>query len=95
MCLGMSLGFPHLGMAGWGVFIAPNTILVVGEKLCSLRCTGQCTVNCPVHLAIGLTLADCLARRLFTSDTPDVTPDSLVVLSPQCHLELAFGATVP
>jgi hypothetical protein len=28
---------------------------------------------------------------LFTPDTPDVIPDSLVVFSPQCHLELAVG----
>jgi hypothetical protein len=41
MCLGMSLGLPHLGMSGWGVFIAPNTKLVVGEKLFSLRHTEQ------------------------------------------------------
>jgi hypothetical protein len=33
MCLGMLLGLPHLGMVDWGVFIAPNTKLDVGEKL--------------------------------------------------------------
>jgi hypothetical protein len=37
----MSLGLPNLEMAGWGVFIAPNTKLAVGEKLCTLRHTGQ------------------------------------------------------
>jgi hypothetical protein len=37
----MLLGLPHLGMADWGVFIALNTKLAVGEKLCSLRHTGQ------------------------------------------------------
>jgi hypothetical protein len=36
-----------------------------------------------------------LACRLFTADTPDVTPDSPVVFSPQCHLELAIRAIVP
>jgi hypothetical protein len=41
LCLGMLLGFSHHGMAGWGVFIASNTKLAVGEKLCSLRHTGQ------------------------------------------------------
>jgi hypothetical protein len=41
ICLGMLLGLPHLEMAGWGVFIAPNTKLAVGEKLCSLRHTRQ------------------------------------------------------
>jgi hypothetical protein len=37
----MLLGLPHIGMAGWGVFIAPNTNLVVGVKMRSLRHTGQ------------------------------------------------------
>jgi hypothetical protein len=31
---------------------------------------------------------------LFTPDTPNVTPDSPMVFSPQCHLELVIGATV-
>jgi hypothetical protein len=52
----MLLGLPHLAMAGWGVFIAPNTKLAVGEKLCFLRHTGQCTIHCLVRLVIGLTL---------------------------------------
>jgi hypothetical protein len=58
----MLLGLPHLGMAGWGVFIAPNTKLAVGEKLSlsaahrTVRwCTGQCTVHFLVRLAVGLT----------------------------------------
>jgi hypothetical protein len=33
LCLGMLFGLPHLGMAGRGCIIAPNTKLVVGEKL--------------------------------------------------------------
>jgi hypothetical protein len=33
ICLGMSLGLPHMEMAGWGVFIASNTNLAVGGKL--------------------------------------------------------------
>jgi hypothetical protein len=37
----MFLGLLHLEMASWGVFIAPSTNLVVGEKLCSLWHTGQ------------------------------------------------------
>jgi hypothetical protein len=61
ICLGMSLGLPHLKMAGWGVFIAPNTNRAVGEKLLfsaahrTVRwCTGQRTVACPVCLAVTL-----------------------------------------
>jgi hypothetical protein len=61
ICLGISLGLPHLEMAGWGVFIAPNTKRVVGEKLLlsvshrTVRwCTGQRTVACPVRLAVAL-----------------------------------------
>jgi hypothetical protein len=33
ICLGMLLGLPHLEMAGWGVFIAPNTKVAVGGML--------------------------------------------------------------
>jgi hypothetical protein len=61
ICLGMSLGLPHLEMAGWAVFIAPNTNRAVGEKLLlyaahrTVRwCTGQRTVACPVRLAVTL-----------------------------------------
>jgi hypothetical protein len=61
ICLGMSLGLPHLEMAGWGVFIAPNTNRAVGEKLLlsaahrTVRwCTGQHTVACPVRLVVAL-----------------------------------------
>jgi hypothetical protein len=61
ICLGMLLGLPHLRMAGWGVFIAPNTIVAVGEKLLlsaahrTVRwCTGQRTLACPVRLAVAL-----------------------------------------
>jgi hypothetical protein len=60
ICLGMSLGLPHLEMAGWGVFIAPNTKLAVGGKLLlsvvhrTVR-WGHWTVQCPcpVRLAVG------------------------------------------
>jgi hypothetical protein len=48
ICLGMLLGLPHLRMPVGGVFIAPNTIVAVGEKLLlsaahrTVRwCTGQ------------------------------------------------------
>jgi hypothetical protein len=61
----MVLGLPHLGMAGWGVFIAPNTKLAVGEKLCSVRHTEQCTVHCLVRLAIGLTLQPTFGTQAF------------------------------
>jgi hypothetical protein len=61
ICLGMSLGLPHLEMAGWGVFIAPNTNIAVGEKLLlsvahrTIRwCTGQRTVAYPMRLVVAL-----------------------------------------
>jgi hypothetical protein len=34
-------------------------------------------------------------HRLYTPDSPNFTPDSLVVFPPRCHLELAVRATVP
>jgi hypothetical protein len=49
------LGSHPLKCSVGGVFIAPNTKLAVGEKLCSLRCTGQCTPHCLVRLAVSLT----------------------------------------
>jgi hypothetical protein len=59
--LGMLLGLSHLRMAGWGVFIGPNIILAIGEKLLLYAaqqivwwCTGQRTVECPVRLAVVL-----------------------------------------
>jgi hypothetical protein len=36
-----------------------------------------------------------LARRLFALDSPDFTPNNLVVFPPLFHLELAVRATVP
>jgi hypothetical protein len=60
LCIGMLLGLPHLEMVGWRVFIGPNTILAVGEKLL-LSATHQ-TVRwghrivrclCPVRLVVG------------------------------------------
>jgi hypothetical protein len=53
ICLGLLLGLPHLEMAGWGVFIAPNIKLAVGEKLCSLRHTGQSGVHRTVHCSLS------------------------------------------
>jgi hypothetical protein len=56
ICLGMSLGLPHLEMVGWGVFIAPNTKLVVGGKrlLYVVHRTVQCVApDSPVRLAVG------------------------------------------
>jgi hypothetical protein len=72
MCLGMSLGIPHLGMAGWGVFIAPNTKLAVGEKMLlsvahrTIRwCTRQRTVHYPVCQVVGLTPQTTVGAQAF------------------------------
>ena len=46
----MSLGLPHLEMAGWGVFIAPNTKLAVGGKL--LLSMVHRTVRCAYPLGL-------------------------------------------
>jgi hypothetical protein len=53
ICLGMSLGLPHLEMTGWGVFIAPNTKLAVGGKLLLSVVHRTVRCPCPVRLAIG------------------------------------------
>jgi hypothetical protein len=80
ICLGMSLGLPHLEMVGWGVFISPNTNIAVGEKLLLLcgtpdspvvHRTAQCSMSgvpsrCPVRAG------DHWRRRLSTPDSPMV-----------------------
>jgi hypothetical protein len=33
ICLGMSLGLPHMEMVGWWCIYSPNTIVAVGGKL--------------------------------------------------------------
>jgi hypothetical protein len=55
ICLGMLLGLPHLEMVDWVVFIDPNTILVVGEKLllCGTPDSSMEAPDSPERLAIG------------------------------------------
>jgi hypothetical protein len=89
ICLGMLLGLPHLEMAGWGVFIAPNTNRAVGEKLLLLcdtpdspvvhRITHCSMFGAPSHCPVRG--GDRLCRRLFTPDSPVLTPNSPVVFS--------------
>jgi hypothetical protein len=82
ICLGMSLGLPHLKMAGWGVFIAPNTNRAVGEKL--LLSAAHRTTHCSLSGAPSRCLVragDRWRRRLSTPDSPVLTPDSPVVFS--------------
>jgi hypothetical protein len=85
ICLGMLLGLPHLVMPAWGVIIAHNTKLAVGEKLCFLRHTGQCTIHCPVCLAVGLTLHSTVGAQSFYTGHSG------------CHTEQSDGllSTVP
>jgi hypothetical protein len=87
ICLGMLLGLTHLGMAGWGVFIAPNTNLAVGEKLCSLRHTGQCTVHCPMRLVVGLTLQPTVGVQAFYTGHSGLHTGQCTVHCPfLCHV---------
>jgi hypothetical protein len=62
LCLGMLLRLPHIEMAGWGVFIGPNSILAVGEKL--LLCS---TLDSPVEAPDSP--VPCLMRLAVASDT--------------------------
>jgi hypothetical protein len=54
ICLGMLLGIPHLEMAGWGVFIATNTKLVVWRKAVAFCGTPESPVPLSVRVAVGL-----------------------------------------
>jgi hypothetical protein len=90
VCLGMSLGLPHLKMVGWGVFIAPNTRVAVGGKLLLSVVTPDNpvvhrTAHCSLSGALSRypdTAGDRWRRRLFTPDSLDFTPDSPVVFPP-------------
>jgi hypothetical protein len=106
ICLGMLLGLPHLRMAGWGVFIAPNTIVAVGEKLLlsaahrTIRwCTGQRTVAFPVRLAVALlgTLLEQVTVGAvgFPHRTVRCATGQSGGLLSGCHLELAVGLRFP
>jgi hypothetical protein len=97
ICLGMLLGLPHLEMAGWGVFIAPNTKLAVGGKLLlsvvhRTVWWGHRTVRCPcpVHLSIRVVRAGDRWRAGFTHRTVRTSHRTV-----RCHLELVVRATVP
>jgi hypothetical protein len=102
ICLGMSLGLPHLEMAGWGVFIAPNTNLVVGGKLLLSRshrtvrwCTGQHTVPCPVRLAVTLSEQVTVGATGFHTGQSELHTRQSGGLPSECHLELDVGDEVP
>jgi hypothetical protein len=85
ICLGMSLGLPHLEMSGWGVFIAPNTNRAIGEKLMlsaahrTVRwCTGQCTAHSSLSEQVTVGAA-CFPHRTVQSSHRTVRWSSLRV----------------
>jgi hypothetical protein len=77
-------------MTGWGVFIAPNTIIVVGGKMLLFTITPDSpvvhrTAHCSLFGAPSRWSARSVDRwraDLFTPDSPDFTPDSLVAFPP-------------
>jgi hypothetical protein len=89
ICLSMLLGLPHLGMVGWGVFIAPNTKLAVREKSLlfvahrTVRwCIGQSGTPCLVRLAVGLTPQVTVgAQAFYTGHSGHHTGESSGLLS--------------
>jgi hypothetical protein len=96
ICLGMSLGLPHMEMAGCECIYSPQHKTIRWRKAAAL-CGAP---DSPVPLFGAPSRWICqrrwpLACRLFAPDSPDFTPDSPVVFPPRCHLELAIRATVP
>jgi hypothetical protein len=69
ICLGMSLGLPHLKMACWGVFIAPNTDIVVGGKLLLSVVHRTVRCSCPVRLAVSLSEHVTIGTQTFSHQT--------------------------
>jgi hypothetical protein len=85
ICLGMLLGIPHLGMVGWGSIYRHQHKTSRWRKVAALCGTPDSPV--PMSGAPSRwtdTIGDPFARKLFTPDTP-------VIFSPQCHLELVVG----
>jgi hypothetical protein len=103
ICLGMSLGLPHLEMAGWGCIYSPQLKTSRWRKaaaFCGALDSPVGSPDRPVPLSGAPSYWICqrrrpLARMHFAPDSPDFTPDSLVVFPPRCHLELAVRTTVP
>jgi hypothetical protein len=103
ICLGMLLGLPHLEMANWGCIYSPQHNSSHWRKVDALCGTPDSpvvhrTTHCSVYGAPNhcpVAAGDRWRCRLFTPDSPDFTPDSPVVFSAQCHLELAVGLWFP
>jgi hypothetical protein len=94
ICLGMSLGLPHLEMAG--CIYSPQHKTSRWRKVAAF-----CGVpDSPMPLSGAPSRWVCqsrwpLAHRLYALDSPDFTPNSPMVFPPWCHLELVVRATVP
>jgi hypothetical protein len=103
ICLGMLLGLPHLGMAGWGGIYRPQHKTSHWRKAAALCGTPDSPVgspDSPVPLsgAHSRWVWHCrwpLALQAFSSDSSDVTLDSPMSSLHQCHLVLAVGLLFP
>jgi hypothetical protein len=89
ICLGMSLGLPHLEMAGWGCIYSPQHKSSRWRKATAF-CghTGQRTVPCPVRLTVTLSEQVTVGVAGFHTGQSGGLPSG-------CHLELAIRALVP
>jgi hypothetical protein len=103
ICLSMLLGLPHLGMAGWGCIYSPQHNCSHWRKAAALYGTPDSpVVHQTAHYSVSGAPSRCSAIagdrwrcRLFTLDSPNSTPNSPVVFSAQCHLELVVGLRFP
>jgi hypothetical protein len=95
ICLGMSLGLPHMEMASWGVFIAPNTNIAVGGKLLLSVVHRTVRCPCPVRLAVGLSEQVTVGVQAFYTGLSGLHTGQSGGLPSECHLELVIGARVP
>jgi hypothetical protein len=95
VCVGMSLGLPLLEMAGWGVFIAPNTKLAVGGKLLLSVVHRIVRCPCPVRLAVSLSQQVTVGAQAFHTGQSGLHIGQSGGLPSGYHLELAVRASVP
>jgi hypothetical protein len=109
VCLGMSLGLPHMEMAGWGCIYSPKhncsrwrkDVAFCGTPDSSVVhrtvrwCTGQHTVPCPVRLAVTMSEQVTVGVAGFHTGQSKLHTGQSGGLPSGCHLELAVGAEFP
>jgi hypothetical protein len=98
ICLGMSLGLPHLEMASWGCIYSPLHKYSHWRKaaaFCGAPDRPVGSLDRPVRLAVGLSEQMTVGAHAFHTGPSGLHTGQSDGLPSECHLELAVGARVP